>query len=105
MYRPVYLDIGSRHTATQSPGDDIAGVINEDGRQVIPTPADDLEAGEVGLPQFVDQERWILELVTGLHQDVGGIGDQVFDLQDAIDRGFRHEVLLFIGISDCDLSW
>jgi hypothetical protein len=35
------------------PGDDVAAVIVEDGRQIEPAPADDLQIGEVGLPELV----------------------------------------------------
>ncbi len=35
-------------------------------RQVEPSPADDLEIGEVGLPELVGRRRLVLELVGGL---------------------------------------
>jgi hypothetical protein len=34
------------HGRAQLPGDDVAGVVVEDGRQIEPAPADDLEVGE-----------------------------------------------------------
>lgn len=43
--------------------------------QVIPTPADDLEVGEICLLHLVDALRWLLELITRFHQDVGRAGN------------------------------
>ena len=41
------------HRCTQLPGDDVAREVVEHCRQVVPAPADDLQVGEVGLPQLV----------------------------------------------------
>jgi hypothetical protein len=69
------------HCRTQFPTDDVAGVIVEDGGQVIPAPAYDLEIGKVGLPQLVDRCGFILELAGGFHDDEGRAGNQVMCLQ------------------------
>ena len=41
------------HGRAQLPGDDVAGEVVEDGRQIKPAPADDLQIGKVGLPELV----------------------------------------------------
>ena len=40
-------DVLGPHRAAQPPGDDVAGVIVEHGREIHPAPANDLEVGEV----------------------------------------------------------
>src|SRR6187455_470160 len=57
-------------------------------RQIEPAPADHLEVGEVGLPELVGRRGLVLELVRRLHDDVGGAGDQIERLQQAVDRSF-----------------
>src|SRR4029077_2877657 len=41
------------HVGAPLPGDDVAGEIVEQVRQVEPAPADHLEVGEIGLPELV----------------------------------------------------
>ena len=43
-------DVFSTDICAQLPGDDVVAVIVQDRAQIIPTAADDLEVGEVGLP-------------------------------------------------------
>jgi hypothetical protein len=52
-------------------------VVIEDGGEVVPAPADDLEISEVGLRR----SRLVLELVGGLDDDEGWAADQVMGLQ------------------------
>ena len=54
-------DIGCRHGGAELPGDDVAREVVEHGREIIPTPAGDLEVGEVGLPELIDGGGWIGE--------------------------------------------
>ena len=54
--------------------------------EVVPAPADDLEIGEVGLPELVGRSCLVLELVGGLDDDEGWAGDQVMGLQEPINR-------------------
>ena len=48
-----FSNIARLHGRAQLPGDDIARVIIEDRRQVHPTPTNDLQISEVGLPQLI----------------------------------------------------
>src|SRR4051794_6163922 len=73
--------------------------------QTIPAPADDLEVGEVGLPQLVGRRGLVLELLGRLDDDVGGAGDQVVRFQQSIDRGLRDEVLFLIGEAHRQFAW
>ncbi len=41
-------DIGGSHRGTKPPSDDVAREVIEHGREIVPTPSGDLEAGEVG---------------------------------------------------------
>ena len=82
---------GSRHVLgphgrTELPGDDEAGEVVEHGGEIIPAPADDLEVGEVGLPQLVGRRGLVLDRLGRLADDVGGAGDQVVRFQQSIDR-------------------
>src|SRR5882724_2337854 len=70
-------DILGLHRRAQLPGDDIAREVVEHARQIEPAPADDLQVGEVGLPELVWRRGLVLELVGRLHDDVGGAGDQI----------------------------
>ena len=57
-------DVLGLHRGAQLPGNDVARVVVEDGGQVLPSPANDLEVREVGLPHLVRcgrlsvQGRW-----------------------------------------------
>ena len=51
------------HGGAEAPGDDVATVVVEDRRQVEPSPADDLEVGEVGLPELVRTGRLLVEFI------------------------------------------
>jgi hypothetical protein len=52
-------------------------MVVEDCREIEPAPADDLEVGEVGLPQLVRRGGLVPELLGGLDHDEGRAGDQV----------------------------
>ena len=56
-------DIVGTHRRAQLPGDNVTRVVIEDGGEVVPAPADDLEISEVGLPELVGRSRLVLELV------------------------------------------
>jgi len=77
------------HGAGQPPGYDVAGVIVEDRRQVVPAPVvEDLELGEVGLPELVYPPGGLFELVPSRHHLEDRALDQVEALQDAIHARF-----------------
>ncbi len=91
------LNIGCGHGLEQLLGDDVAGVIVQDRRQVIPAPADNPEISEVGLPEFVHTPGRMLEAIAGRHDDVSRAGDQVAPLQNPVHAGFGDEVGLGVG--------
>ena len=74
------------HGGAQLPGDDVAGEVVEDSRQIKPAPADHLQIGEVGLPQLVRSRGLVLELIGCLDDDEGRAADQVVGLEQAVDR-------------------
>ena len=45
--------VGGLHRRPEHPGDDVARVIVQYRRQVVPAPADHWQIGEVGLPELV----------------------------------------------------
>jgi hypothetical protein len=59
-------DIACLHGRAQLPGNDIARVIIKDGPQIHPTPANNLQIGEVGLPQLVDGCCLVSKLIGSL---------------------------------------
>ena len=50
--------------------------VTQDGRQVKPTPARDLEVGEVGLPHLVGGRGFVPELIDSLHHQVSRTRNQ-----------------------------
>src|SRR6476620_6791258 len=87
----------TRSTKSILPCNDVAREVVKNRRQVEPTPTGHLQVSEVGLPKLVRRRRLVLELVGSLHHDEGRTGDQIVGLEQAIHRGFRHEVALGIG--------
>ena len=79
-------DILGLHRRAQLPGDDVAREVVEHARQIEPAPADDLQIGEVGLPELVGRRGLVAELVRRLDDDVGGAGDQIERLQQTLPR-------------------
>ena len=79
-------DVAGAHAGAELPGDDVAGVVVEDGREIEPAPADHLEVGEVGLPELVRCRRLFRERLRRLHHDEGRAGDQVVGLEKAVHR-------------------
>jgi hypothetical protein len=57
------LDIGSGHCGGERPSQDIARVVINNGREIVPTPANDLELREIGLPELIDAPGRMLELL------------------------------------------
>ncbi len=53
--------------------------------------------GEVSLPHLVDSCCLFPKLIRSLDDHKGRAGDEVMRLEQAIHRGFGHEVLLRIG--------
>src|SRR5438445_11167344 len=74
-------DVLGLHRGAQLPGDDVAGEVVEDRRQVEPSPADNLEISEVRLPALVWRRRLVAELIGSLHHEKGGPGDQIAALE------------------------
>ena len=78
------------HGRTELPGDDVARVVVQDRRQIEPAPADDLEVGEVGLPQLVRRRGLVLEGIRRLDDNKGRAGDQIMGLQKPIRADVRQ---------------
>ena len=78
-------DVGGTHGRTQLPGDDETREVIEDGGEIEPSPTDDLEVGEVRLPELVRRCCLVFELVCRLDDDEGWAGDQVVCLEQPID--------------------
>ncbi len=77
--------IAGPHRGAQLPGDDEAREIVQHGREIVPSPASDLQGGEIGLPQLVGRGGLVPELVGCLDDDVGWAGDEIVCLEQAID--------------------
>ena len=80
-------DIPRFRGGTQLLGNEVAGIVVEDGRQVEPAPPCDLEIGKVRLPELVRRRRLVPERIGRLDNDEGRTGDQIMSLQDPIDGG------------------
>ena len=70
------------HVSAEFPRDDVAAVIVQDRAEIEPSPADDLQIGEVFLPKLIDRGGFVFELVRSLDYDKGWAGDQVMCLKD-----------------------
>jgi hypothetical protein len=92
-------DVLGPYGRAQLPGDDIAGIVVQNGRQVEPAPADDLEIGEIGLPHLVGPGGLVAEFLGRLDHHEGRAGDQVMGLQQSVDRGFGDEIVPRQGFS------
>ena len=77
------------HRRAELPGDDVSREAIQDRGQIVPTPADDLEVGEVGLPHLVRRGRLVTELVGGLDHDEGGAGDQIMRFEEPVTSAIR----------------
>ena len=74
----------SAHVRAEFPRDDVAAVVIQDRAEIIPTPADDLEVGKVGLPHLVDCRGFVLELIGRFDHYVIRRSDQVSCFENAI---------------------
>ncbi len=77
-------DITSSHRRTQLPGDNISREVVQNGGEVIPAPANDLDVGKVCLPHLVDGGGLVAELMGSLEDNEGRTGDQIMSLEQAI---------------------
>src|SRR5580704_1081307 len=100
-----FRDVPDFHRRAELPGDDVTREVVQDRAEVKPAPADDLEIGEVGLPKVVRRRGLVLELIGSLHDDIGGTGDQVVVLQQAIDRSLRDKISFRVGEARRQLPW
>src|SRR3954464_1852792 len=73
-------DVFCPHSRTQLASDDVAGEVIEYGGQVEPTPADDFQISEIGLPQLIGCGGLVLELIGSLDHDEGRTGDETWAL-------------------------
>ncbi len=63
MPDPAYPSRCSFHAFIHFGGDDVAGIVVKNGRQIKPAPADDFQIGEIGLPHLVRARGLVPELV------------------------------------------
>lgn len=78
------------------PRDDVPAVIVQDRAEIEPSPTNDLEIGEVGLPKLGDARCLVFELTGRLDHNEGWAGDQVMRLQYPIHCGFRDKIAFLI---------
>jgi len=72
-----FLHIRGGHRGGQLPRQGVAGVVVQDRRQIVPTPALDFEVGEVGLPEPPWPAGGLGKPIGGGHQLKGRALDQV----------------------------
>ena len=58
------------HGGTQLPGDDVSGIVVENGRQIEPAPADDLEVSKVGLPLEAGPPQRLFDVARQINAEV-----------------------------------
>ena len=63
------------HVGAELPRDEVAAVIVQDRAEIKPPPANDLEIGEVRLPQLIDGRGFVFELTGSLDDDKRWAGD------------------------------
>jgi len=68
------------HCGAEPPGDNEAREIVQHGGEIVPTPARNLEVGEVGLPELVGRRGLVLERLGRFDDDVGRAGDEIVRL-------------------------
>ena len=91
-----FFHIAGCHVSGQPPGENVAGEVIKDGVKLVPSPADDLELGEVCLPHLVDAFGRFPEVVSGGYHLESRAGNQVKAVENAVYARFRDEVLLVI---------
>ena len=84
------------HRGAELPGDNEAREVVQHGGEVVPTPARDLEIGEVGLPELVGRRGLVLERLGRFDDDVGWAGDEIVRFQKPIDRGLRDKIFCLV---------
>ena len=62
--------IACAHGRAEPTSNDVTAVVIQDRGQIIPTPTDDLEVSEVGLPHLVDGRRFVFELIRSLDHHI-----------------------------------
>ena len=87
-------DVAACHAGAQLPGDHIAREVIQNGGQIHPAPANDLQVRKIGLPLLIDGRGLVLELTGGLHDNEGRTGDQVVGLEKTVDRALRDKIAL-----------
>ena len=99
------LNVRRGYASSEFPGDNVATVVIQDCTKKEPTPADNFEISEVGLPKLVGCCRLVEELISGLHHDEGRAGDKIMGSQKPVNTGFRDKVVVFVGERHRQFSW
>ena len=69
--------ITSPHVGAELPGDDVTAVVVQDCAEIVSTPADNFEVGEVCLPHLVNGCGFVCELIGGFDHHVVRRGDEI----------------------------
>ena len=77
LFLSVLGGIAGAHVCAELPRDDVAAVIIQDRAEIKPSPAKNLEIGEVGLPKLMDRRGFIFEFACSLDHNKGRTGDKV----------------------------
>lgn len=83
----------------------MATVIVEDRAEIKPTPAENLEAGEVGPPELVDGSDLVFELIGRLYHDEGKTGEKIMCFQGPICRSLWYQVTFLLCERHGQFSW
>ena len=118
-----FCDVLDLHRRAELPGDDATREAVQYRAEVEPAlrlpssdashrrtlgrlrPAGHLEIGEAGLPKLVWCRRLVLELIGGFHDNVGGTGDQIMLLEQAIDGSLRDKIVFRVCESCRKFPW
>lgn len=83
-YSRHYFILGLRG-AEKLLGDDVAGEVVEHGGQINPTPANDVEVGEVCLPDLVGVGSLSIRSAQGTNHDISYSGSEVLGIEQAVN--------------------
>ena len=77
IFWPLVSHVLSVHVGAEIPGDNVAAVIIQDRDEILPSPADDFQDGEVSRPHLVDGGGFVRKLVGRFDHHIIGCSDRV----------------------------
>jgi hypothetical protein len=93
LYIQSLFYILGHHGLTQSPGEDIPGIIIHHSGKIVPAPINHFEIAKICLPELVDSSCGILELIFGRNNGVDRRCYQIIGFEDAVDTALLNEIL------------